>query len=273
MSSPTSPADPTDPKDEMNSTDDMDSMDAEFDTVAAWTADVVSGLDPDQRIPAGCRGSGSPGALHWLLDHLAPEAGEVFLDAGAGVGGPAAFAARETGARPVLTEPEPGACRAAQTLFGLPALQAGTQLPIASGAIGAGWSLGVLCTVDDQPAYLAELRRVLRPGARFGLIVYCAAHPGTLRLEQPEGNDFPTVEALEAMLDGASLRVVSSSWTDHFAAFPADWEEVTSTVHAELERRHGEDPRWQVAEEQSNRMGSLLSAGEVRGRMLVVESV
>jgi SAM-dependent methyltransferase len=247
-------------------------MDAEFDTVAAWTADVVVGLDPAHRIPAGCRGSGSPGALHWLLDHLAPEPDQVFLDCGAGVGGPAAFAAQETGVRPVLTDPEPGACRAARALFGLPAVQAGTQLPVATGAVDVGWSLGVLCTVDDQAAYLAEIRRVLRPGARFGLIVYCAAHPGPLRLQAPEGNDFPTVEALDELLDRADLRVLSSAWTDHFAAFPPDWEDVMATVEAELERRHGDDPRWQAAEEQSSRMGSLLAAGEVRGRMLVVEA-
>jgi SAM-dependent methyltransferase len=246
-------------------------MDAEFDTVAAWTADVVAGLDPAHRIPAGCRGSGSPGALRWLLGHLRPEPDEVFLDCGAGVGGPAAFAARETGVRPVLTDPEPGACRAARSLFGLPAIQAGSRLPIASGVIGTGWSLGVLCTVDDQPAYLAEIRRVLRREARFGLVVYCAAHPGDLGLEPPEGNTFPTVEALDELLDRASLRVVASGWTDGFAALPADWEEATATVQAELERRHGDDPRWQAAEEQSSRMGSLLAAGEVRGRMLVTQ--
>lgn len=257
--------------DPTQSTDSTDSMDAEFDTVALWTAEVVAGLEPAQRIPAGCRGSGSPGALHWLLDHLEPESDQVFLDCGAGVGGPAAFAARETGVRPVLTDPEPGACRAARSLFGLPALQAGTQLPIATGAVELGWSLGVLCTVDDQPAYLAEIRRVLRQEARFGLIVYCASHAGDLRLEAPEGNDFPTVEALESMLDRASLRVQDSGWTDHFAAFPADWEDVMATVQRELERRHGDDPRWQTAEEQSGRMGALLAAGEVRGRMLVLE--
>ena len=248
-----------------------DSMDAEFDTVAAWTAAVVAGLDPACRIPAACRGSGSPGALHWLLDHLQPEPGATFLDSGAGVGGPAAFAAQETGVRPLLTDPEPGACRAAQTLFALPALQAAGQLPIASAAIDVGWSLGVLCTVDDQPAYLAEIRRVLRPRARFGLIVYCASHPGRLRLEAPEGNSFPTVERLDEMLDQAALRVVTTGWTDHFAEFPPEWEEVMADVQAELERRHGDDPRWQASEEQSSRMGSLLAAGEVRGRMLVLE--
>ncbi|WP_205620921.1 class I SAM-dependent methyltransferase [Intrasporangium chromatireducens] len=248
-----------------------DSMEAEFDTVATWTAEVVAGLDLADRIPAACRGSGSPGALHWLLEHLEPEPGQTFFDCGAGVGGPAAFAARETGARPLLTDPEPGACRAARALFGLPALQAASELPIATGVIVAGWSLGVLCTVTDQPAYLAELRRVLRPGARFGLIVYCATHPGELRLKPPEGNNFPTVEHLDDLLHGASLRVRTSGWTDHFAAFPDGWEDVMSSVQDELERRHGKDARWRTAEEQSDRMGSLLAAGELRGRMLVVE--
>ncbi|MEW1953763.1 class I SAM-dependent methyltransferase [Terrabacter sp. NPDC080008] len=253
--------------------DAADSMEAEFDTVAAWTAEVVGGLDRADRIPAGCRGSGSPGALHWLLDHLAPEPDQVFLDCGAGVGGPAAFAASESDVRPVLTDPEPGACRAARSLFGLPALRAATQLPLASGAVDVGWSLGVLCTVDDQPAYLSEIRRVLRAGSRFGLIVYCVSHDGQLRLEPPQGNDFPTVESLDEMLQRASLRVLSSGWTEDFAGFPAGWEDVMDSVQAELERRHGDDPRWRTAEEQSSRMGALLSAGEVRGRMLVVEAV
>lgn len=248
-----------------------DSMDAEFDTVATWTADLVGGLDLTDRIAAACRGSGSPGALRWLLDHLEPEPDQTFLDCGAGVGGPAAFAARETGTRPLLTDPEPGACRAARSLFGLPALRAVSDLPIATGVIPAGWSLGVLCTVTDQPAYLAEIRRVLCRGARFGLIVYCATHPGDLRLQAPEGNDFPTVEHLDDLLHGASLRVLTSGWTDHFAAFPERWEEVMSTVQAELDCRHGGDARWQTAEEQSERMSSLLAAGELRGRMLVLE--
>ena len=71
----------------------------------------------------------------------------------------------------------------------------------------------------------------------------------------------------------ASLRVVTSAWTDHFAAFPSDWEDVMATVQRELVRRHGDDPRWQAAQEQSSRIGSLLAAGEVRGRMLVLQPV
>ncbi len=246
-------------------------MDAEFDTLASWTAQVAADLAPSDRIPAGCRGSGNPGAMHWLLDHLQPQPGQTFLDAGAGVGGPAAFAAAESGVRPVLTDPQPGACAAARSLFDLPALRADDRLPIATGAIAAGWSLGVLCTMENQPQFLAEIRRVLRPQARFGLIVYCAAHPGPLRLPPPEGNNFPTDRTLEILLEHASLRVLTSGWIDHFAALPAGWADATETVQAELERRHSNDPRWQRAEEQSALMGALLTTGEVRGRLLVVQ--
>ena len=155
---------------------ETDPMTAEFDTVAEWTAEVAADLGSDYAVPAGCRGSGNPGVLHWFLDRLDVGKGRTFLDWGAGVGGPAAFAVEEAGVAPVLIDPEAGACRAAWSLFGLPVLQASTALPVATGSVEAGWSLGVLCTVDDQGAYLAELRRVLSSSARFWLLVYTASH-------------------------------------------------------------------------------------------------
>ncbi|HEU5485051.1 MAG TPA: methyltransferase domain-containing protein [Microlunatus sp.] len=247
-----------------------DSMSAEFDTVAEWTAEVGLDLDPAYRIPAGCRGSGSPGTLHWFLDQLAPRRGETFLDCGAGVGGPAAFAARETGVRPILTDPEAGACRAARSLFALPAVQAVGRLPIRSGSVRTGWSLGVLCTVDDQPGFLAELRRVLQPEGRFGLLVYAAAHDGPLHAPAPEGNTFPTEEGLGRLVRSAGLRVEASGRTDDFATLPADWQQAVAALDSELHRRHGSDPRWQTAEEQSSRMGGLLASGEVIGVLQVL---
>ncbi len=84
----------------------------------------------------------------------------------------------------------------------------------------------------DQPAFLAEIRRVLQPDARFALIVYCAAHPGDLNLRPPEGNTFPTVKVLQDLLGYTSLRVTNSSWIDDFAALPADWEEAMASVQA-----------------------------------------
>ena len=127
----------------------------------------------------------------------------------------------------------------------------------------------MLCTVDDQPAYLAEIRRVLGPEARFGLIVYGAAHRGDLDLEAPEGNDFPTVEALDELL-AARHSGAGQSLDRRLRRLPRGLGGRDGDGPDELERRHGDDPRWQTAEGQSGRMGSLLAAGEVRGRLLVV---
>jgi SAM-dependent methyltransferase len=245
-----------------------DAMEAEFDTVAAWTADVALDLGPEHHVPAGCRGSGGPAALRWFLEHLGPAARTVFLDVGAGAGGPAAFAAQEAGVRPVLTEPQGGACRAARRVFGLPVVQAGSALPVRDAAVSSGWCLGVLCTVEDQPALLGELRRVLAPEARFGLLVYVAEHADVRGA--PEGNHFPTPDGLSGLLEDAGLTVVRSGHLADFAATPPLWQERVDAVEAELERRHGRDQRWRTAERQAGRIGRLIAEGEVRGTMLVV---
>ena len=120
-----------------------EAMNAEFDTVAEWTAEVAEELGHDYYVPAGCRRSGSPAALDWLIDQMRLTAGDVFVDCGAGVGGPAAYVARARSVRPVLVEPEAGACRAAMRLFGFPVVRAdGSMLPLRDSIFDAAWSLG-----------------------------------------------------------------------------------------------------------------------------------
>ncbi len=243
-----------------------DELKAEFDTVAAWTAEVAVYLGADHYVPAGCRGSGSPGALRWLLQHLDVQRDRAMLDCGAGVGGPAAFAVAEVGITPVLTEPEVGACRAARRLFGLPVVQAGSDLPFAAESFDVVWSLGVLCTVTDQPRLLTELRRVLRPGGRLGLLVFVAARPLS---EPPVGNNFPTPSGLADLLAGAGLRTTKTAGTAEFAGSPPLWREHADAVETELERRYGDHPDWQTAAEQSGRIGALLNSGDLVGTLLV----
>src|SRR4051812_49569428 len=72
---------------------ESEAMEAEFGTVAGWTADAVRALGPEYAVPAGCRGSGSEGALRWLADRLDLAPGTRVLDDGAGVGGPAGWLA------------------------------------------------------------------------------------------------------------------------------------------------------------------------------------
>ena len=72
---------------------ESEAMEAEFGTVAGWTEEAVRALGPGSAVPAGCRGSGSEGALRWLADRLELRPGSRVLDSGAGVGGPAAWLA------------------------------------------------------------------------------------------------------------------------------------------------------------------------------------
>jgi SAM-dependent methyltransferase len=241
---------------------ESEAMEAEFDTVAGWTEEAVRALGPEYAIPAGCRGSGSRGALRWLADRLDLAAGVRMLDDGAGVGGPAGWLAADRGVRPVCAEPMVAAVRASRRLFGLSSVVALSQgLPFADGSFDAAWCLGVLCTTSDKAAALAELRRVLRPGGRLGLLVFVA--DGPLPPPLPEGNKFPSQAELRALLSDAGFILGPTADAD-LGDSPADWTERADAVDAEVARRHGDDNAFRQARENSRRVGRLLSDGALR---------
>ena len=244
-------------------------MSAEFDTVAEWTARAAIELGPSFRIPAACRGSGSPAALQWLVDRLGLAAGETLLDCGAGMGGPAAYAVQQRSVTPVLVEAEGGACRAARALFGYPVLRASaTALPIGEDSFDTAWSLGVLCTMPDQLALLTELRRVVRPSGRIGLLVFVARTSELF--VAPEGNHFPTEGSLLRLVDEAQLRIDEWCGTEEMAPAPQEWQSRVEKVTAKLSASHGAEPAWQLAERQSELIGRLLADSVVTGEMLTL---
>ncbi|WP_193043799.1 class I SAM-dependent methyltransferase [Mycolicibacterium baixiangningiae] len=246
-----------------------EAMDAEFDTVAEWTAQVAADLGPEYHIPAGCRGSGSPAALDWLIDQLALTSDDSLLDCGAGVGGPAAYAAQAVSLEPVLVEPEAGACRAARTLFGFPVVQAvGSALPLADACVDAAWSLGVLCTTPHQVELLAEMRRTVRPPGRIALLAFVAREP--LLTKQPEGNHFPTRAELTGLIGDAGLQIQKWRSTADLPGIPKEWTERVDAVTDALSDRHGTSRAWQLAERQSGRIADLLAEGALTGEMLVL---
>jgi len=254
----------------MNDVDDP--MAAEFDTVAGWTAQAARALGPEYFIPAGCRGSGQPAALDWLLAGLAPQPRDLMFDVGAGMGGPAAYARERTGARLVLAEPEPGACRAAAALFDLPVVEAdATALPFADEQAGLAWCLGVLCTAtgpEVQLAMLRELRRIVRPAGRIGLLVYLAV-TGQLD-DPPEGNHFPSSGQLNDLIGAAGLEVTAAADSAGMPPPSPDWHDRTAQVERELERRCGQTPQVRAAHEQSHRIGRLLHAGQLTAQVILL---
>ena len=246
-------------------------MEAEFNTVADWTARVAADLGPEYYIPAACRGSGQPAILDWLLERLEPRPGEVMIDVGAGMGGPAAYATSRTGVRPVLAEPEPGACRAAARLFGDPVVQAdATALPFGAATADLAWCLGVLCTAPGSAAQRAmhgQLRRVIRPGGRIGLLVYLAS---AVELDDPpQGNNFPTSRQLHDLFGVAGLEPVDVAGFGDVIQ-PPDWAGRAEAVERELHRRYGHTPELTAADQQSSLFGRLLRSGQVIAQVIVL---
>jgi SAM-dependent methyltransferase len=243
-------------------------MAAEFDTVAEWTAEAARALSPDHYIPAGCRGSGAPAALDWLLDRLEIGVDSWLLDVGAGVGGPDGYALEQRGVRSVLVEPEAGACRAARTLFDLPVLRAdAAALPLGEDVVRSVWCLGVLCTTPDHRAVLDELHRVVESSGRIGLLVYVATEELP---EQPEGNNFPTRDGLVRLVRPAGFDIVDTTALTDLPPEPADWHRRVDAVHAEIARRHHDDEAWRVAEQQQHTMTHLLETGAVAGELFAL---
>jgi SAM-dependent methyltransferase len=194
------------------------------------------------------------------------------LDVGPALGGPDAFAAAEAGLRPLLLEPEQPACRAAARLFSLPVIRCdAAALPLADGRADTAWSLGVLCTLpgpDAQLAMLRELRRIVRPDGRIGLLVYVAA--GLPLDDPPKGNHFPDADGLDALVRRAGLAVVAAANAHRMSAPPTDWRNRIEAVERELHRRFGRTPQLRTSDEQSERIGQLLKSGELIPQVLVL---
>ena len=202
-------------------------------------------------------GSGSPAVLDWLIEQLDLGSGETLLDCGAGVGGPAAYAAAQRDVRPVLVEPQAGGNRASRALFGFPALRADASvLPFADETFDAAWTLGVLCTTESQVELLSELRRVVRPPGRIGLLVLVADELSPAG--EPDNSFFPTVESLSDLIDRADLRVDAWRSAADIWSPPEQWQERVETFESELRARYGDERAWQIAERQSNLIAQLL---------------
>jgi SAM-dependent methyltransferase len=234
---------------------------SEFDVVAGWTADAIERLGPRHAVPGACRGSGHPEVLRWLVRGLELRASSSFVDIGGGLGGPAAWAAEQTGVTPRLIEPMPIAATRAAGLFGLSSTVGDAEhLPLRRGSLDAAWMLAVLDTTDDAADALTELAAALRPGGRLGLLEYLAT---TTRTDVgPDDNTFLTRAGLGALLDAAGLTVTAE--LEVTASAPTGWQRLVDEVTDEVRAAHQDDRRWQAARAHEQDLEDLLDRGLVR---------
>jgi SAM-dependent methyltransferase len=82
------------------------------------------------------------------------------------------------------------------------------QLPFDDGQFDAAVSTLVLCTVDDQPRALAELRRVLKPGGRLLFIEHIRSDEAGLARWQDRMNGLNRVVAGGCNCNRATLDAI-----------------------------------------------------------------
>lgn len=230
----------------------------EYDTLAAWTAEALTELSPSHAVPGACRGSGNPAALAWLAEALEISPTTRVLDTGGGLGGPAAWLAERYGARPVVCEPMVRAARWGRHLFALPSVAASAQgLPFAHGRFDAAWALGVLSTVRDKRLFLDEVRRVLTPSGRLGLLEYVATSPPVP--DPPSGNEFLSVDDITELLDDHGFVVVTTVDGSRLPTAPLAWQARVAQVKATVARAHPGSPVLERADAQERRFAELLA--------------
>lgn len=156
---------------------DIAGLEARILTALAGTGADVAHLRPEDLEPIDEFHIGGVPALEALLSQLPLVPGEEVLDIGSGIGGPARFIARRTGARVTGIDLTPSyvtlAARLSQAtgLGGETDFVAGdaTAMPFEAGRFGAAIMLHVGMNIADKPALLGEVARVLRPGGSFAL--------------------------------------------------------------------------------------------------------
>ena len=238
----------------------------EFDTVAGWTERGGRRARAGPREPAACRGSGSPSALDWLAERLRGRGGPPAARRRRRSGRTGRLAGRARRGAPGWPS-HGGALRAARRLFGLPVVVAAAGAAVPRRHLRRRLEpRRARAPTEDKAALLAELRRVLGPAAGSA----CSRSSPTARCRRrcPRA----TTSAPRPSSTTCSLPPASGFCRPRRHGSPADapvsWRARADRVEDALARRHGGDPRWEIAQEQTARMARLISGGRLRPTLL-----
>lgn len=184
---------------------------------------------------------GGRAATAALLDHLGVTAGSRVLDLGCGLGGPARFIAKTTGAHVTGVDLTPDFVTAAQALTGLALMIDRVRvvqgdilnLPFGLDEFDAAYMIHVGMNIADKAALASSVARVLKPGGTFGIYdvmalstqdvtypVPWASAPGQSALSSPQG--------YRDALTGAGFTVVSETNRSDFLRPPPAGSETSA---------------------------------------------
>jgi SAM-dependent methyltransferase len=175
-------------------------------------------------------------ATQRLAEWLAPKAGELVLDAGSGIGGPARYLIDTTGCRVIGFDLTPEFVEAARVLnertgFGdrfEVRLGDITRLDLADASVDHVWTQHVAMNIRDRDKLYAETRRVMKRGGRFALFDVVDGGGGELLVPVP----WATTREHSHLLTPVDLRKVLEK-----SGFTIDKLEEPTAEMLELTRR------------------------------------
>ena len=193
------------------------------------------------------------------------------LEVGAG---PGVFAARFTALHPhvayLATDASPRFVELCQERGLTARLMDAEELLAGPASYDVVVAMWMLYHVPDLDRALAELHRVLRPGARLGLLVLVARgeHANDLG-----SNSFPTDVELHRDLTTCGFRVLDRVDTAALAEAPPQWTTRADAVEEVVARRHRTEEAWRQAQQQTEILTRLLDEREVVSVLLSTERV